>query len=235
MTVDLAMRILAVDTATRSCSVAVTDRESLLAEATYITQETHAKHLMEMIEAVLTLAGSSVADLDGFAVTRGPGSFTGLRIGISAVKGLAAASGKPIVGVSTLDVLVQQSGSDAGLICPFLDARRGEVYFSRYRIEGDALRREMDERVSSPEEAMDGIDEACIFAGNGADLYRDTIVNRLGGLARFAPEYRNTIRASSVALLSIPRFSAGDADDLPAFAPKYVRRSDAELKRERSK
>ncbi|MBW2597806.1 MAG: tRNA (adenosine(37)-N6)-threonylcarbamoyltransferase complex dimerization subunit type 1 TsaB [Deltaproteobacteria bacterium] len=92
------MKILAVDTATKSCSVAVVQEKSLLAEITTGRKQTHSKHLMEMINRVMGLSGLSLSELDGFAVTRGPGTFTGLRIGISSVKGLSAASGKPIVG-----------------------------------------------------------------------------------------------------------------------------------------
>ena len=99
------MRILAVDTATRSCSVAVVDDRTVLAETTVMTDETHSKHLMCLIHQVIQISKIALEDLDGFAVTRGPGSFTGLRIGISTVKGLAASSGKPMVGISSLDTL----------------------------------------------------------------------------------------------------------------------------------
>lgn len=224
------MRILSVDTATKSCSVAIIDQESLLAEVTFITEQTHAKHLMELINTVIALSGVAVSDLDGYAVTQGPGSFTGMRIGISVVKGLSTASDKPIVGVSTLDVLAFQSTFDTYLICSILDARRGEVYFSRYRIEEDILKKEIDEQVSPPGEAVDGINEACLFIGNGAELYRDVIVDKLGKLAHFAPVFQNTIRASNVGYLSIARFEKNDTDDTVTFAPKYIRKSDAELK-----
>ena len=95
------MRILAVDTATKSCSVAIVEKESIIAEATLFIEQTHSKHLMEMIDTVLNLSGLTVSELDGFAVTRGPGSFTGLRIGISSIKGFAMASGKPVVAFNT--------------------------------------------------------------------------------------------------------------------------------------
>jgi len=225
------MRILSVDTATKSCSVAIIDQESLLAEVTFITEQTHAKHLMEMINAATALSGVAVSDLDGYAVTQGPGSFTGMRIGISVVKGLSVASDKPIVGVSTLDVLAFQSTFSSCLICPVLDARRGEVYFSRYRMEEDILVKEIDEQVLPPGEAVDGINEECLFIGNGAELYREMIAGKLGELACFAPAFQNTIRASSVGYLSMARFEENDTDDKATFAPKYIRKSDAELKR----
>ena len=102
------MKILALDTAAKSCSVAIVDKESVLAELTLCREQTHSKHLMEMINTTIELSGIIVSELDGFAVTRGPGSFTGLRIGISSIKGLAAATCKPLVGVSSLDALAMQ-------------------------------------------------------------------------------------------------------------------------------
>ena len=144
------MRILAVDTATQTCGVAVADDHRLMAEVTIVREETHSKHLINAIEAVLTQAATSLADLDGFAVTIGPGSFTGLRIGISSIKGLAAATGKPVAGISSLDALAFQTTVSSGLVCPLLDARKGEVYFSKFRRTGDRLNRESQERVASP-------------------------------------------------------------------------------------
>ncbi|NNK84267.1 MAG: tRNA (adenosine(37)-N6)-threonylcarbamoyltransferase complex dimerization subunit type 1 TsaB, partial [Desulfobacterales bacterium] len=99
------MKILAVDTATKSCSVAIVDKESIIAEMTVINEETHSKHLLGIINVVLKYADLDMADLNGFAVTSGPGSFTGLRIGISTIKGFAAALKKPMVGISTLSAL----------------------------------------------------------------------------------------------------------------------------------
>jgi tRNA threonylcarbamoyladenosine biosynthesis protein TsaB len=104
------MKILALDTATDSCSVAATDDGTLAAELTIRKNQTHSKHLMELIHSVLEIAGFGVGDLDGLAVTVGPGSFTGLRIGISTIKGLAHALDKPVVGVSTLEALARQCG-----------------------------------------------------------------------------------------------------------------------------
>jgi tRNA threonylcarbamoyladenosine biosynthesis protein TsaB len=170
------MKILAVDTATKSCSVAIVDKELLLAEVNISRKETHSKHLMEMINTVIGLSGITVSDLDGFVVTKGPGSFTGLRIGISAIKGLALANSKPIIGVSSLDALATQNSFSPYLICPFLDARRGEVYFSRYRIESGILKKEIDEDVLPPAQAVSDINEPCIFVGDGALVYKKIII-----------------------------------------------------------
>jgi len=223
------MKILSVDTATKSCSVAIVDKEALLAEITILSGQTHAKHLMSMINKVVGMSGLKITDLDGYATTRGPGTFTGLRIGISTVKGLAVASGKPIVGVSSLDALAMQTFPSSYLICSILDARRGEVYCSRYRIDNRIMKKEGDEQVLSPAKAVRDINEPCVFIGNGVVLYHKLIEDTLGGLAYFAPFFQNTIRASTVAYLSMDRFEKNDTDDVSMFVPRYIRKSDAEL------
>lgn len=228
------MKILAVDTATTSCSVAIVDKDTLLAEITNVREQTHSKHLMNMINTVIGFSGLSLSGLDGFAVTRGPGTFTGLRIGISSVKGLATASGKPIVGVSSLDALAMQVSLSSYFICPLLDARKGEVYFSRYRFREGSLIKEIEEQVFPPEKAVSDLNEECIFVGNGALLYQEMILNKLGESAHFAMSFQNTIRASTVAHLSMHRFIKADTDDIGMFVPHYIRKSDAELKLKRN-
>jgi tRNA threonylcarbamoyladenosine biosynthesis protein TsaB len=223
------MRILAVDTATTSCSVAIVDKTSLLSEFTLDKEETHSKHLMDMIKAALRMAGLNCSDLDGFSVTRGPGSFTGLRIGISTIKGLAVASEKPVVGVSSLEALAFQVSYSRDLICSILDARKGEVYFSRYRFLNGHLKKQTKERVSSPDQAVDDLNESCLFVGNGALLYKEMILEKMGKFAFFAPMIQNTIRASTIAYLSMAKFENNDTDDIEKILPYYIRKSDAEL------
>jgi tRNA threonylcarbamoyladenosine biosynthesis protein TsaB len=223
------MKILALDTATQSCSVAVTDEGSLSAELTIIKSQTHSKHLMELIHSVLGIAGFGVADLDGLAVTVGPGSFTGLRIGISTLKGLAHALDKPAVGISSLEALAWQCAQTPYLICPLLDARKGEVYGATYCFNEDQLIQKTSARAMIPEAVAEDIKSPCVFIGTGARLYRQDIVAAAGSLAHFVPEDQNMIRASSVAFLSMPRFEANDTDEIAGLVPHYIRKSDAEL------
>jgi tRNA threonylcarbamoyladenosine biosynthesis protein TsaB len=223
------MKLLALDTATRSCSVAVTHDGSLSAELTIVKNQTHSKHLMELIHSVLQIADFRLADLDGLAVTIGPGSFTGLRIGISTIKGLACALARPVVGVSTLEALAWQCGQTSYLICPLLDARKGEVYGAAYRFNKGRLIQKAGQRAMTPEAVVEDIKSPCVFIGSGARLYRQDILAALGGLAHFAPEGQNMIRASSVAFLSMPRFEANDTDEVAGLVPHYIRKSDAEL------
>lgn len=223
------MKILAVDTSTKSCSVAIVEKESVIAEITLSIEQTHSKHLMKMIDTVLNMSGLTVSELDGFAVTRGPGSFTGLRIGISSIKGFAMASGKPVVGVSSLDSLAMQCCFSSYLVSSLLDARKGEVYFSRYRFENGHLKKEVREQVITPVEAVCDIKEPCLFVGDAVKNYQNKIKDEIGDLAHFAPHYQNTIRASTVAHISMAKFETNDTDDNSLFAPHYIRQSYAEL------
>jgi len=223
------MKILAVDTATQSCSVAVTSDGALCAELTTVRKQTHSKHLMELIHSVLEIAGFRVADMDGLAVTVGPGSFTGLRVGISTVKGFAYALDKPVVGVSSLKALAWQCAATSYLICPLIDARKGEVYCATYRFSEDQLIQKTGARAMTPEAVITEIITPCMFIGTGARLYRQRIDTALGSLAHFVPGDQNIIRASSVAILSMSRFEANDTDETAGLVPHYIRKSDAEL------
>jgi tRNA threonylcarbamoyladenosine biosynthesis protein TsaB len=224
------MKILAVDTSSRSCSVAVIENRRLLAEILKEDGETHSRHLMDMVKKALELSGLFPLGIDCFGITEGPGSFTGLRIGISTVKGLAAATGKPLAGISTLDALAAQVLPTNYLICALIDARKGEVYSARYRFKEGLIRKVSHEEVLDPEKAADGIKEPSLFIGDGASLYRDLIEKKLGGLAYFPSQFFNVIRASTVAFMSLKKYEDGDAADPALFAPRYIRKSDVKLK-----
>jgi tRNA threonylcarbamoyladenosine biosynthesis protein TsaB len=225
------MRILSVDTASTTGSVAVVAGETLLAEVTIARQETHSRRLMNMIDGALEMAGLGLADMDGLAFTRGPGSFTGLRIGLSVIKGLALVSGKPLVGVSCLEVLAHQAPDRNRLICAMMDARNKEVYCARYRYVGDGFRRVADEAALSPVEAVAGIAEDCLLIGDGAVRYRSLFEKRLGTYVEFAAPDHGIPRAMTVARLGMPRFEAGQTDDVRSVVPVYLRKSYAEQPR----
>ena len=223
------MRILAVDTATKSCSVAITEEKTVLKELTADNGQTHSRHLLKMIHAVMQSTGLAMSRLDGFAVTRGPGSFTGLRIGISSIKGLALAVNKPVMGISSLEALAQQSGLESGRICAIIDARRGEVYAAFYQAAPAGVFPESDEVVLPPHNLLMDISHPCLFVGSGAKIYRDVITEKLGNHARFARPARHIIRASTVALLALKRFENGEVGKITELVPQYIRKSDAEL------
>ena len=227
------MKIFALDTATQSCSVAIIDDGSLLAEMTVVNRQTHSRHLMEFTDTILNAVHLKATDIDGFAVSIGPGSFTGLRIGISTIKGLAFSLNKPVVGISSLEALAWQSAHSGFLICPLLDARKNEVYACRYRFDNNKLNKDGPEIVASLAEAVRDIREPSIFVGNAVNLYRDHISDRLGNLAHYAARGQHTLRASSIAQLSAGKFSGEQTDDVSMLIPQYVRKSDAELNAQR--
>lgn len=225
------MKVLAVDTATESCSVALIEGETLRSEMTAVSRKTHSRHLMEMIQAVLETAGRTLDDLDGFVAARGPGSFTGLRIGISTVKGLCMATGKPLVGVSNLEGLARQAPTRTGDVCPWIDARRKEVYCCRYRYVDGGFRKMMPEDAMAPAMALSAIDAPCLFIGNGATLYQQVIAESLMDRAVFAPPEANILRAATLAFIGMERLMKQDVDDPVRFVPHYIRKSDARLPR----
>jgi tRNA threonylcarbamoyladenosine biosynthesis protein TsaB len=223
------MKILALDTATDSCSVALTDGERLLAETSLVSDRTHSRHLAGMIRTTCRLAQVAPGDIDAFAVTRGPGSFTGLRIGLSTVKGLAEAADRPVCGVSTLRVLAEQAAAATELVCPLIDARREEVYCSTYRVRNGGLAEKDPEQALRPEHVVPLIGSVCTFVGNGAVLYGTLIRSGLRERFVLARAAAHVIRASTVARLASRRFESGTADDIAALVPTYLRKSDARM------
>jgi tRNA threonylcarbamoyladenosine biosynthesis protein TsaB len=224
------MKILAVDSATRRCSVAIVVGEQLAAELSVESDQTHSTRLMDLIREALRLAYLDISDIDGFAVSLGPGSFTGLRIGVSMVKGLAFTLRKPCVGVSSLEALARACLPWPLGICALIDARKQEVYAACYRAEGNRLERTGDERVLSIDEAIRDIHEPHLFVGDGARIYRDPILLRLGDMARFVDGDRNLPMASTAARMAQRRMPAYAEFDIAALKPSYIRSSDAELK-----
>jgi tRNA threonylcarbamoyladenosine biosynthesis protein TsaB len=220
------MRILALDTASACGSVAVGDGERLLAEILMGRQETHSRHLMQLVDRALHMAGLALHEIDGFGITVGPGSFTGLRIGLSTLKGLAAVTGKPLAAISSLEALALQCSSAEGDICSMLDARNQEVYVGRYRLADGLPRAVAPETAAAPETILAGLQETvCLFVGDGALRYRAMIEAAMGPRAAFALPFQNVIRASSVWYLSRMKFASGQAVDASDLVPKYLRRS----------
>jgi tRNA threonylcarbamoyladenosine biosynthesis protein TsaB len=221
--------LLAVDTATENCGVAIIEDGRVQAELSlYLGGTTHTKRILTAIDTVLSLSGVSLADIDAFAATRGPGSFTGLRIGISTMKGLAFATGKPVVGVSSLEVLAHQAGGDCTLVCPMIDARRNEIYWCIYRRKGDTLICLGDEQVGPIDNLADQIDDACMFIGNAAPSYASQLPRLVKHAIQWPPAIDNAIRPAVLAQLAWRRFQQGHVDDVRTFVPVYIRKSDAE-------
>ena len=227
------MKILAIDTSTRVGSIAVVEGPLLKAQQILNITATHNQRLLPGIERVLADTGWSLDDLDGFAVSLGPGSFTGLRIGLSIVKGLAWATGKPLAAVPTLDALAVNVSSVPHKICPILDARKGEIYTAVYR-RGDE---EIPQRLTSymvikPEELVALISETTVIVGDGLLSYGDYLKRELGNRLVLSSPHLNVVHASAVAWLGWHKLRSGEFEDVSSCTPLYVRPSEAELSRE---
>jgi tRNA threonylcarbamoyladenosine biosynthesis protein TsaB len=225
------MKVLGIDTSTSCGSVGLIDDDSLIAEYLLNIPVTHSERLLGAIELILREARCALEDLDGWAISLGPGSFTGLRIGVSTVKGLAFATGKPVAGVPTLDALACLISPTPYLICPILDARKGEVYTAIYRYEkGDSLKKISPYQAIRPEELVRKIEEKTILVGDGVKTYGDYLRNTLPLLATFPPSPLNVLRGSAVAKLGLELLRKGEYLDLSTFTPIYARPSEAEIK-----
>lgn len=227
------MLVLGIETATMMGGVALVDNERLVAEHRLNIKATHAERLLGVVERLLADAGLSLTQLDGFAVSIGPGSFTGLRIGVSTVKGLGFASGKPVVAVPTLDGLAYQLPFCHHPICPILDAKKREVYTAFYRATHELPQRLSEYRVIPPEVLLAEIEEPTVFLGDGIDVYRDQIQEALGPKALFAPTHLRLPSGAAVAGLGCRMLAQGQVVDIYQLEPLYIRPSEVELKRSR--
>jgi len=192
---------------------------------------THSERLLGAIEFVLREARCSIDDVDGWALSLGPGSFTGLRIGVSTVKGLAFATGKPVAGVATLDVLASQVSPTSYLICPILDARKKEVYSAFYRYKDRSfLERQTDDQALRPEDLARKITEQTILIGDGVRTYKDFLLRSLPSLAIFPAAPLHFPHGSVVATLGFELLKKGEHLNVSTFSPIYIRSSEAEVK-----
>lgn len=222
------MKLLTIDTSTNTCSVALTLGERLAGEYLVDLDRTLTNRLLSCVDMLLTDAGLTVADLDALGVALGPGSFTGVRVGVATVKGLALAAAKPVVGFSSLAMLSMNLPWSFCPVCAMFDARKKEVYAGLYHCRN--LPEPLDkDAVLPPAELLHKINGPAIFIGEGALKYRDLIVSSLGDKARFAPWSLNQPRASVGALLAAEALAKGDVIPLADLNPAYIRPSEAEL------
>jgi tRNA threonylcarbamoyladenosine biosynthesis protein TsaB len=225
------MKVLGIDTSTSCGSVGLIDNGEVIADYLLNISVTHSERLLGAIEFVLKEARCNIENLDGWAISLGPGSFTGLRIGVSTVKGLAFATQKPVAGVPALDVLAFQISPTPYLVCPILDARKGEVYTAFYRYEkGDFPHRQTAFQAIRPKDLVEKIEERTIFIGDGVKTYGDYLQNALPSLTISPPHPLHLPHGSIVARLGLELLRKGESLDLSNFTPLYVRPSEAELK-----
>jgi tRNA threonylcarbamoyladenosine biosynthesis protein TsaB len=225
------MRVLGIETSTLQGGVAIVDDRRVVCELLLSVELTHSERLLPSIDRVLADAGTALAGLDGLAVSLGPGSFTGLRIGLSTVKGLAYATGLPVVGVPTLEAMAWLLPEARWPICPVLDARKQEVYAALFRHEGGALVRLVEDGALSPERLCDWIEGPTLFIGDGVAAYGDLWRRRLGERMLCPPVFARAARPAIVAGLGRTRLLRGERDDPDRLVPRYLRPSEAEVRR----
>jgi tRNA threonylcarbamoyladenosine biosynthesis protein TsaB len=227
------MRVLAIDTSTLLGGVAIVDELSgMVVEVRLNVKSTHSERLMTTIDYALKQSGYMIYDMDFFAVATGPGSFTGLRIGLSTVKGLSYATGKPIVPVPTLEALARNFPFCRYPVCTMLDARKKEVYVALFEWKDEGLVRlisEMSAKVSNVLERIKEHDKV-VFTGDGAILYRDEIIKHISAKAVFASAEKMVPSPANVACIGIQKALQGEFSEPVNLVPFYLRRSEAEIK-----
>jgi len=221
------MKILAVDTATPSCGVAIIDGERVCASASINPGHTHSRSVMPLLDMVLNVAGLCIDEIDVFAVTIGPGSFTGLRIGIACIKGLALALGKPVCGISALQALAAPFSHAAVPVCPMIDARKNEVYYALYGNRSDRPVEILPPRVAPVDKVVSEIDGPALFVGTGALAAKDAILKAKGRSALFVSSASAMINPAVVAELARDRIQEHGPDPVDTLCPLYIRPPDA--------
>lgn len=225
------MKILAIDTSALTATAAILSEDTLIGEISTTTKLTHSQTIMPMIDELLKKVSLDITDIDIFACSEGPGSFTGLRIGIGTIKGLAYGLGKPVVGVSTLEALAHNIDVTDLIICPVMDARRGQVYNGLYRYNEGVLECIAEPRALSIEELCEELTKKTIFVGDGVNVHKEKIKELLGENAVFTSPQNLLQRAGSVAYAALSK-EAVSAEDLTAV---YLRKPQAEREREERK
>ncbi len=231
------MNLMAVDTSGPVAGVAVLRQGQVAYEGVAVNRMTHSVNLMPMVEEAFRRSGLALEEIDIYAAVTGPGSFTGVRIGVSTVKGMAHGAGKPCVGVDALEALAAGAGPVEALLCPIQDARAGQVYGAAF-LGGMPPVRKLANRAETLEcfveaaLAVAGGGQKLCFLGDGAVPYRAALESLLGERALFLPVHLAYLRPASVALLADVAAKAGKAVDYLALQPQYLRAPQAERARE---
>jgi tRNA threonylcarbamoyladenosine biosynthesis protein TsaB len=223
------MRILAVDTSTMAGGVALMEEKRVLCDLRLDVHTSHAPHLLSLIHQVLSLASVPLQSIDLFAASQGPGSFTGLRIGIATLMGLSQALNRSLVGVDTLEALALKLPFAAQPVCSVLDARKGEVFVAIFDMSAAGPVRLTPNLVMSPEAFCAKIIAPTILVGTGVDVYRGIWETHLGELAIFPPPWLGMPCSVEVGALAFTHTAAGRGGPQSRLVPSYVRLSEAEV------
>ncbi|WP_010293754.1 tRNA (adenosine(37)-N6)-threonylcarbamoyltransferase complex dimerization subunit type 1 TsaB [Clostridium senegalense] len=224
------MIILSLDCATECATAALLKNDAIIGEININNKKQHSSILMPMIDQLFKNTNLTLNDVDGFVVSKGPGSFTGLRVGMSTIKGLAQALNKPFVSVSTLDGLANNLYFADGLICPIMDALRGNVYTALYNFENNNLKALTEPMILSIEDLIQKIKEKnkkVYFIGDGTFKYQNQLLSSISN-CYIAPCHLNVAKASSLGEVGLNLLNKGITDDIYTSAPLYLRLSQAE-------
>jgi tRNA threonylcarbamoyladenosine biosynthesis protein TsaB len=230
------MLALAIDTSGDLASITLARENALVAELTFRHKMDLLRRLMPCVDDLIKDAGVEKSAIEGVVVSVGPGSFTGLRIGVAAAKSIAYGLGRPLAGVHTLDVLAHGAPASSGLVVPLMHARPGEVYCAIYRKSADGtLERLSPDRALAVEDLVEEIkgmsESSVVFCGDGSLRNRDAIQTQIDG-AVFSPSWFNSPRGSVLAALGLGRLLRGEVDDPLTLVPHYVKRSTPEIRAE---
>ena len=226
------MKILGIDTSTKFCNLALIKDEDILIEYTINgLKKKHSSILMPAIKDLLKIMNLKMEEINGIAISIGPGSFTGLRIGLGVAKGLSYACSLPLLGVPTLEAMAFSLKEIPYLICPVLESKKDEIYDVVFR-GGDSLHRVMDykcEDIQSLLVRLSPLKEKIVFLGDGIKKYRDIIKEKIGKDALFIDSQLNLSVATSIAFLGLNKIKKGEEDDISTLSPFYLRKSEAEI------
>lgn len=225
------MIILALDTSTMVAGVALMDEHKLLGEYTINHKRTHSQQIMPMVSMIMNNCEVNMEQIDAIAVAQGPGSFTGLRIGVATARGLAHAMNIPVVGVCTLDALAFNIPFCKGLLCPILDARRNQVYTGIYKWDKEELNAIFPPAAVSIEELVNELSERpedVVFVGDAVEKNKEFLLQNLSNRVKISPYSVRMPRAASVAELAIQKVKSGKVQSFYELMPMYLRKSEAE-------
>ena len=228
------MRILAIDSSGLVASVAIATEDALLAEYTINYKKTHSQTLLPMLDDVVHMVDLDLSEVDAIAITAGPGSFTGLRIGAATAKGLGLALDRPIIPVPTVDSLAYNLYGTDKMVCPLMDARRNQVYTGLYEFSGEKLVILSPQKAVDIDEIIDEINQmgrTAIFLGDVVPIHRDRIIERMETEYAFAPLHMNRQRAGAVAALGLEYYRDKRFESAAEHQPVYLRMSQAERER----
>ena len=227
------MKVLGIESSSPVASVALVSEEKLWGEMTLNIGLTHSEQLLPLIDELLHQAKVDISEIEGIAISGGPGSFTGLRIGMATAKGLAQGLNKPLVSIPTLLALAYQQVGCSGLVAPVLNARRNEVYTALFRFSGVEYQQVEDDQAINPQlwaEKLADYGEPILFTGDGATIYADVWQESLGEKAVIIPGIFQLARGASVAELGLRKLLKGEEDEVFTLKPLYIRSSEAERK-----